>query len=121
MPVGWILIFSLCLFSSVCSAPQIPKTALSAHEEIPAEAKVELEKGKKLFPHSEWNAALAALDKAISSAPKFARAYYYRGLVCSQKGQYDKSIEEYSLAITADSHLVCLLSPRAHLRPQGLL
>jgi tetratricopeptide (TPR) repeat protein len=39
------------------------------------------------------------LNKAIEINPKYAMAYYNRGIPHSNKGQYDKAIADYTKAI----------------------
>ncbi len=43
--------------------------------------------------------AIADFTKAIEKNPRFAEAYYFRGLVYYDKGQYDKAISDFTKAI----------------------
>ena len=47
----------------------------------------------------QYDAAIAAFNKAIRLNPTDVRAYNFRGYAYFCKGQYDKAIADYSMAI----------------------
>ena len=55
--------------------------------------------GNRYFSQQLFNEALLNYDKAIELNPKYARAYYNRGVILAQKGQQNQAINEFSNSI----------------------
>ena len=58
-------------------------------------------RGIKLLREGKYEGALKALNGSIELAPGDAPVYYYCGLTRVHLGQYDRAIEDFSLAIAA--------------------
>ena len=52
-----------------------------------------------MLTKSQYDKAISDYTKAIEINPRFAEAYYNRGLAYGKKGQYDKAISDYTKAI----------------------
>jgi len=58
-----------------------------------------LKKGYKAFYDKKWDEALKAFDKAVKINPQNMEAYFYRGNVYDELGDYKKAIVNYNRAI----------------------
>ena len=54
---------------------------------------------------NRYDESLQEYDKAIEIDPKYVRAYYSRGNVWHEKGEYERAIADYRAAIQLDSLL----------------
>ncbi|MBK5275870.1 MAG: tetratricopeptide repeat protein [Desulfuromonadales bacterium] len=59
-----------------------------------------LDKGSLAASKSDYITALTNYNSAINSNPDFALAYYYRGLIYSNTGDYNHAIEDFTKALT---------------------
>jgi tetratricopeptide (TPR) repeat protein len=88
-------------------APQEEKApVVEGPKPVPAEAAIILtgidywfEKGNEFANASRWQEAREAYTRAIKLNPKYARAYYVRGVACSWLGDYKQAIQDYDKAI----------------------
>ena len=48
----------------------------------------------------DYKGAIAEYSKAIALNPKYAIAYYNRGISYNNKGKYDKAIHDYNVALS---------------------
>lgn len=55
--------------------------------------------GDQAFNDKHWNDALNAFNKAIKLNPQYMEAYFYRGNVYDELGDYEKAIVNYNRAI----------------------
>jgi len=62
----------------------------------------------------ETDRAISDFTKAIKKNPRFANAYYYRGLMyLRKKGDYDQVISDYTKAIEINPRLAVAYAERA--------
>ena len=64
-----------------------------------------MNRGNILDIKGEYDLAIKDFDRAIQLEPKFALAYYNRGIAHFNKGDFDKAIEDYTTAIELDPQL----------------
>jgi tetratricopeptide (TPR) repeat protein len=67
-----------------------------------SDAKSYVEYGKSLGQTKDYNGAIAAFTQAITLDPKFAPAYYFRGLGYALQQKTDEAIANYTHAIQLD-------------------
>ena len=68
--------------------------------------------GNCLWDIGQYDKAISDYTKAIETDPKFAVAYYSRGMAYRQKGQYDQAISDYTKAIETDPKLAMAYNNR---------
>ena len=59
-----------------------------------------LDRGSLAASKSDYSTALTNYNNAIKSNPDFALAYYYRGLIYSNLGDYNHAIEDFTKVLT---------------------
>ena len=58
-----------------------------------------LYQGNALFLDGQYDRAIVFFNKAIEKNPRFAEAYYNRGITYLEKKQFDKAISDFTKAI----------------------
>jgi tetratricopeptide (TPR) repeat protein len=67
------------------------------------------------FGRGQYDQAIARLDRAIQLEPKYAPAYYNRGLAYHNKGDLDAAMRDYTRAIELDPKLASAYANRGGL------
>jgi tetratricopeptide (TPR) repeat protein len=57
------------------------------------------EQGEFALRVEKWDRAIELFTKSIAGEPKYFRAYHYRAIAYSKKGDYDSSIEDLKSAV----------------------
>jgi lipoprotein NlpI len=111
----WLILGTLQL-SALCSTGWSQQPAAPTAPAAGSDAKSYVDFGVANGGKGDLDAAIKAFDQAIAIDPKYAPAYFYRGLAFSSQNRPDDAVTNYSQAIQLDPNYKQAYYQRGSLR-----